>query len=47
MKTEICFDCYRIMVEKEEFMDNKHRVFWICESCGKSKYDDHDQLKIN
>jgi RNase P subunit RPR2 len=47
MKTEICFDCYRIMAEKEETVDNDHRVFWVCESCGKRKYNDHDQLKIN
>ena len=47
MKTEICFDCYRLMQKREEIMDEAHRVFWICESCGKRKYDDHDQLKMN
>jgi len=44
MKTEICFDCYRIMKKREE---NDYRVFWSCESCGKRKYDEQDQLKIN
>lgn len=44
MKTEICFECYRIMEKREEITDNNHRGFWICESCGKRKYD---QLKIN
>lgn len=47
MKTEICFDCYRIMERKEENGDNKRDVFWICESCGKRKYKNHEQLKIN
>jgi RNase P subunit RPR2 len=45
MKTEICFDCYKIMVKKEEGINDSHSVFWICESCGKRKYD--DQIKIN
>lgn len=45
MKTEICFDCYKIMVRKEEGINDSHNVFWICESCGKRKYD--DQIKIN
>lgn len=45
MKTEICFDCYKIMVKKEEYANDSHGVFWICESCGKRKYD--DQIKIN
>ena len=47
MKTEICFDCYRIMEKKEETIEDSLKVFWICESCGKRKYDEHDQLKIN
>jgi hypothetical protein len=47
MKTEICFDCYRLMEKREEITDDNHRAFWICESCGKRKYADHDQLKIN
>jgi len=47
MKTEICFECYRIMEKKEEIIDNSHKVFWICESCGKRKYDKYDQLKTN
>ena len=47
MKTEICFDCYRIMEKKEEIIKNDHRIFWICESCGKKKYEKHDQLKVN
>ena len=45
MKTEICFDCYKIMVKKEEGINDIQSVFWICESCGKRKYD--DQIKIN
>ena len=44
--TEICFDCYRIMQQREEIMYDSHRIFWICESWGKRKYDD-DQLKVN
>lgn len=47
MKTEICFDCYKIMKKQEEITDNKHDVFWICESCGKRKYGNHDQLRTN
>lgn len=47
MKTEICFDCYRIMEKREENGEDNYRVFWICESCGQRKYDEHDQLKIN
>lgn len=47
MKTEICFDCYKIMEKREENIEDNCRVFWICESCGKRKYDEHDQLKIN
>ena len=27
MKTEICFDCYRIMDKKEEIIKNDHRIF--------------------
>ena len=46
MKTEICFDCYKIM-EKREITEDNCSVFWICESCGKRKYDDHEQLKAN
>ena len=45
--TEICFDCYRIMQQREEIMGDDHRIFWICESCGKRKYGDDDQLKGN
>lgn len=47
MKTEICFDCYRIMEKRKENKEDNYRVVWICESCGKRKYDEHDQLKIN
>ena len=47
MKTEICFDCYRIMEKREESEEDNYRVFWSCESCGKRKYEEHDQLKIN
>jgi len=47
MKTEICFDCYRIMEKREESSEYNYRVFWICESCGKRKYDKQDQLEIN
>ena len=47
MKTEICFDCYRMMEKREESIDDIHRIFWICESCGKRKYDEQDQLKID
>lgn len=47
MKTEICFDCYRIMEKREESKEDNYRVFWSCELCGKRKYDEHDQLKIN
>ncbi len=47
MKTEICFDCYRIMEKREESIEDNYRVVWICESCDKRKYDEHDQLKIN
>jgi len=47
MKAEICFDCYRLMQKREEIIDDNHRIFWICESCGKRKYDNHDQLKMN
>ena len=45
--TEICFDCYRIMQQREEIMDDSPRIFWICESCGKRKHGDNDQLKVN
>ena len=44
MKTEICFDCYKIMEKREEIIENNCRVYWICESCGKRKYE---QLKTN
>lgn len=40
MKTEICFDCYRIMEKREENTENINKVFWICESCGKRKYNE-------
>ncbi len=45
MKTEICFDCYRLMQKREEILDGRHRISWICESCSKRKYGDNDQLK--
>ena len=38
MKTEICFDCYRIMERREENMDEKQQEYWICESCDKRKH---------
>ena len=47
MKTEICFDCYRIMEKREESKEDSYRIVWICGSCGNRKYDKHDQLKIN
>lgn len=47
MKTEICFDCYRVMEKREEYEDNRHDVFWVCESCGKRKYENHEHLKTN
>ena len=47
MKTEICFDCYRLMEKREDNADDNSTVFWICESCGKRKYNESDQLKIN
>jgi hypothetical protein len=33
------------MIKKEEDVNDSHSVFWICESCGKRKYD--EQIKIN
>ena len=36
-----------IPLKKEETIEDSLKVFWICESCGKRKYDEHDQLKIN
>lgn len=47
MKTDICFDCYRIMKKTEEMADDKNSIFWICESCGKIRYENQDQLKKN
>lgn len=47
MNSEICFDCYRIMEKRNESEEDAYGVFWICESCGKRKYDEHDQLRIN
>jgi hypothetical protein len=38
MKTEICFDCYRIMERRKENVDEKIQEYWICESCGKRKH---------
>ena len=40
-------DCYRTMQQREEIMDDISRLFWICESCGKRKYGDDDQLKAD
>ena len=35
------------MEKREESIEDNYRVVWICESCDKRKYDEHDQLKIN
>ncbi len=35
------------MEKRNESEEDAYRVFWICESCGKRKYDEHDQLRIN
>lgn len=39
MKTEICFDCYRIMEGRKESINERQQKYWICESCGKRKHD--------
>ncbi len=40
MKTEICFDCYRIMQIRKENVEEKQQEYWICESCGKRKHNE-------
>ena len=47
MRTEICFDCYRLMQKREEIANNRCQIFWICESCGKRKYDHLDQVETS
>ena len=47
MMTYVCHDCCRLMQKREEIMEDNHRIFWICESCGKKKHSDNEQLKIN
>ncbi len=34
MKTEICFNCYKI-TEISEGLDEMHQKYWDCKSCGK------------